>query len=184
MIDQNRLIKISKYLSYHLRHHPDKLGLELAPGGWVKVDLLLEAAKKHKFPLTFKELKEVVAQNDKQRFSFDSTRTLIRANQGHSCEVDLQLKPIIPPKVLYHGTHIGVSKLILEQGLQKMSRHHVHLATEILTAKKVGQRRGKPVIFQIDARSMYETGYEFYCSDNRVWLVEWVPPQYLKQIIF
>ena len=183
MISQNRLIKISKYLSYHLRHHPDKLGLELAPGGWVKIDLLLQAAKKHQFPITLQELKQVVVQNDKQRFSFDSTKTLIRANQGHSCDVDLQLKPTIPPNILYHGTHVGVTKSIFEQGLQKMSRHHVHLSTDMITAKKVGQRRGKPAIFQIDARTMQERGYQFYCSENGVWLVECVPPQYLTQVV-
>ncbi|GAB4547944.1 MAG: RNA 2'-phosphotransferase [Pleurocapsa sp.] len=181
-ISPKRLLKISKYLSYHLRHHPDKLRLKLAPGGWIEVKKLLAAAKKHKFPITQNELRYVVEQNDKQRFSFDSTGTLIRANQGHSIKIDLQLQPTIPPKILYHGTYLGAVRAILEQGLKKMNRHHVHLSQNWHTAQKVGQRRGKAVILEIDAEKMYQEGFDFYCSDNGVWLVDAVPCQYLKQL--
>jgi putative RNA 2'-phosphotransferase len=177
---ETRLVKISKYLSYHLRHHPDKLGLKLKPGGWVSVDDLLDAAKKDKFLITYSELKEVVANNDKKRFSFDTTETRIRANQGHSVEVDLQLEPVVPPDVLYHGTSQGAVQSILEGGLQKMSRHHVHLSFDIATAKNVGSRRGRPVIFAVDALTMHQDGYLFYRSNNGVWLVDLVPPNYLK----
>jgi putative RNA 2'-phosphotransferase len=181
MTDRQR--KISKYLSYHLRHHPEKLGLMLESGGWVRVDELLAAAKQNDFPITEAELQEVVANNEKQRFSFDETHLRIRANQGHSVTVDLQLTAAVPPDVLYHGT-AGKTAIesIGQEGLRKMSRHHVHLSADTDTAKKVGQRRGKPVIFQIDAAAMHRDGYVFYCSDNGVWLVDRVPPDYLVQM--
>lgn len=179
-MDDSRLIKISRYLSKHLRHTPERIGLTVVPGGWVNVDELLAACKAHSFLINRHELDEVVAKNDKKRFSFDSTGTLIRANQGHSIEVDLQLESAIPPDVLYHGTGQGTVKVILAEGLRKMSRHHVHLSTDILTAKKVGMRHGYPVVFRVDAALMHQYGYNFYCSKNGVWLVAHVPPQYLQ----
>lgn len=181
-MNNSRLVKISKYLSKHLRHQPERIGIKLAPGGWVGVDELLAACKKHSFPINHAELNEVVASNDKKRFSFDSTGTLIRANQGHSIEVDLQLEPAIPPDVLYHGTGHGAVEAILREGLCKMSRHHVHLSKDIATAKTVGARHGRPVVFAVDAAAMHEAGYTFYCSENGVWLVDSVPPEYLNQI--
>lgn len=177
-----RQVKISKFLSKHLRHTPERLGLILAPGGWVRVDELLSACAAHQFPLTCRELEEVVANNDKQRFSFDETKTRIRANQGHSVEVDLQLKPQIPPDVLYHGTAEQSVSAILQSGLLKMSRHHVHLSKDVETARKVGRRHGRPVILAIDTLAMQKAGFTFYCSDNAVWLVDQVPPQYLRRL--
>jgi putative RNA 2'-phosphotransferase len=181
-MNNSRLVKISKYLSKHLRHQPERIGIKLALGGWVSVDELLAACKKHSFPINHAELNEVVASNDKKRFSFDSTGTLIRANQGHSIEVDLQLDPAIPPDVLYHGTGHGAVEAILREGLCKMSRHHVHLSKDIGTAKTVGARHGRPLVFAVDAAAMHEAGYTFYCSENGVWLVDSVPPEYLNQI--
>jgi putative RNA 2'-phosphotransferase len=181
-MNDSRLVKISKYLSKHLRHQPDRLGIKLAPGGWVSVDELLNACKKHSFFINLAELNEVVARNDKKRFSFDSTGTLIRANQGHSVEIDLQLEPAVPPNVLYHGTGHGAVESIMQHGLCKMSRHHVHLSEDIETARKVGARHGRPVVFAVDAAAMYEADYKFYRSDNGVWLVDRVPPEYLRQI--
>ncbi len=181
-MNNSRLVKISKYLSKHLRHQPDRIGIKLAPGGWVAVNELLAACKKHSFPINPIELKQVVATNDKKRFSFDSTGTLIRANQGHSVAIDLQLESAIPPDVLYHGTGHGAVEAILSQGLCKMSRHHVHLSKDISTAKTVGARHGRPVVFAIDAAAMHKAGYEFYCSENGVWLVDCVPAEYLQQI--
>lgn len=181
-MNNSRLVKISKYLSKHLRHTPEQIGLQLAPGGWVVVDELLTACKQHSFSINRSELNQVVATNDKQRFSFDSTGNLIRANQGHSVEVDLQLEPAIPPNVLYHGTGHRAVEAILREGLRKMSRHHVHLSTEISTAKKVGERHGRPVVFTVNAAAMYEEGYTFYCSENGVWLVDRVPPEYLQPL--
>lgn len=181
-MNNSRLVKISKYLSKHLRHQPDRLGIKLASGGWVAVDELLAACAKHSFPISKDDLNEVVEKNDKKRFSFDSTGTLIRANQGHSVEVDLQLEPAIPPNVLYHGTGHSAVESIMQAGLCKMSRHHVHLSQDIETATKVGARHGRPVVFIVDAAAMHQAGYAFYCSDNGVWLVDCVPPKYLQQI--
>ena len=176
-----RLVKISKYLSKHLRHQPERLGLKLAPGGWVAVDELLSACAKNSFPISRKDLNEVVEKNDKKRFSFDSIGTLIRANQGHSVEVDLQLESAVPPDVLYHGTGHAAVKLIMQHGLNKMSRHHVHLSQNIETAIKVGARHGKSVVFVVDTAAMYSSGYTFYCSDNGVWLVDCVPSEFLQK---
>lgn len=178
----NRLVKISKYLSKHLRHSPDRIGLELQPGGWVSVEELLVACKKDKFHIFENELKEVVEKNDKKRFSFDPTGTRIRANQGHTVEVDLHLRPQIPPDVLYHGTSHHAVESIMQMGICKMSRHHVHLSTNIATARNVGKRRGRPVIFAVDAAAMHAAGYNFYCTENRVWLVDRVPPEYLVEV--
>jgi putative RNA 2'-phosphotransferase len=177
-----RLVKISKYLSKHLRHTPEEIGIILAEGGWVSVQELMAASQKNGFLFTRTELDQVVATSDKKRFSFDSTGTLIRANQGHSTEVDLQLTAALPPDVLYHGTGANAVASILQNGLCKMSRHHVHLSTDISTAKKVGTRHGKPVIFAVDAATMHKNGHEFYCSENQVWLVDRVPPKYLQQL--
>lgn len=181
-MSDREFVKISKYLSKHLRHSPERIGLQLAPGGWVKIDELLAATRQNGFPITRFQLQEVVAKNDKQRFSFDSTGTLIRANQGHTVEVDLQLPETLPPQILYHGTNHHAAGLILKNGLSKMSRHHVHLTTNIEIAKNVGKRRGRLVLFAVQAQRMREDGYSFYCSDNGVWLVDFVPPQYIQQL--
>ncbi len=182
MLSESRLRKIGKFLSYHLRHRPEELGLELEVGGWVEVTRLLAACRQNQFFLQLDELEEVVRRNDKKRFSFNENGTKIRANQGHSVKIDLQLDPQIPPDLLYHGTgHKAVSS-ILNEGLAKMARHHVHLSSDRATAKKVGQRHGKPVIFQVDTEAMQKAGYLFYHSDNGVWLVDRVPPEYLTQL--
>lgn len=181
-MDEARLIKISKYLSKHLRHQPERLGLTLQPGGWVPVAELLAACTRHQFPVTRAELDEVVARNNKQRYAYDPTGALIRANQGHSVAVDLQLEPREPPAVLYHGTGHNTAALIAEQGLHRMARHHVHLSPDAETARVVGARHGRPVIFEIDAAAMRDAGHAFYRSDNGVWLTNHVPPAYLRRI--
>ena len=181
-LSNHRVTKISKYLSYHLRHRPDMLGLELLDGGWVEVEKLLQATQRFKFPVSMNELRYVVENNDKKRFSFDDTNTLIRANQGHSVKVDLQLKSAVPPEILYHGTYLGAVESIKQQGIQKISRHHVHLSSNWQTAKDVGARRGIPIVFEVDAKAMNLDKFIFYLSDNGVWLVDFVPIQYLKQI--
>ncbi len=181
-MDETRLVRVSKYLSKHLRHQPERLGLTLAPGGWVEVEELLAACGRNRFPISWVELEEVVARNDKKRFSFDPSGTLIRANQGHSVEVDLQLEPLQPPDTLYHGTGHRTADTIMRSGLLRMARHHVHLSLEIATARKVGARHGRPVIFAVDAGAMHRAGHSFYVSANGVWLVEHVPPEYLRRI--
>ncbi|MEH2076852.1 MAG: RNA 2'-phosphotransferase [Nostoc sp.] len=181
-MSDTRLVQISKYLSKYLRHTPDAIGIKLAPGGWIAVDELLTACAKNKFPITGQELEAVVEASDKQRFSFDSTGTLIRANQGHSVKVDLQLEPVTPPDQLYHGTGHKSVESILQTGLCKMSRHHVHLSKDIATAQTVGARHGKAVVFIVNTAAMHQAGHIFYCSANGVWLVDRVPPEYLQRI--
>ena len=178
-MQQKILIKISRFLCYHLRHAPEKLGLELESGGWISTEKLLNSSQNTKFSLTFNDLEDVVKYDNKQRFSFNETKTKIRANQGHSVAIDLQLQQLVPPRILYHGTHQKVVKKIIKEGLKKMSRHHVHLSETKETALKVGSRRGKPVIFIVNAQKMSEDGLTFYCSDNGVWLVDYVAPNYL-----
>ncbi|MET0647371.1 MAG: RNA 2'-phosphotransferase [Pyrinomonadaceae bacterium] len=181
-MDDKRLVRISKYLSLHLRHEPERLGLELAPGGWVGVEELLDACARRGFPVSREELGEVVARNDKRRFSFDEASQRIRANQGHSVEVDLQLERSEPPPVLYHGTGERSAGTITAEGLRRMSRHHVHLSSDAETARRVGARHGRPVVFAVDAARMVGAGHEFYVSANGVWLVERVPAEYLRRL--
>lgn len=181
-MNEERLIKVSKHLSKHLRHQPERLGLTLAPGGWVAVDELLAACAAHGLRLTRAELDEVATKNSKQRFSFDPGGTQIRANQGHSVDVDLDLAPSVPPDVLFHGTGHRAVEVIRREGLHKMSRHHVHLSRDQATARQVGGRHGRPVIFAVDTAAMRDAGHIFYCSDNGVWLVEAVPPEFLREM--
>jgi putative RNA 2'-phosphotransferase len=181
-MDPKQRVRISKYLSKHLRHEPEKLGLTLAVGGWVAVEELLTACARDHFPITREQLDEVVATSDKQRFAFDSTGTLIRANQGHSTPVDLRLEPVVPPALLYHGTGAQIVEAIRGEGLRKMARHHVHLSIDVPTATKVGSRHGKPVVFAVDAAAMHRAGHTFYVSANGVWLTDAVPPEYLKPL--
>ncbi|MGV3724362.1 MAG: RNA 2'-phosphotransferase, partial [Actinomycetota bacterium] len=122
-MDPEQLVRISKFLSKHLRHDPAGLGLELEEGGWVQVDDLLQGCARKRFPVTLAQLQEVVAGNDKQRFSFDETGARIRANQGHSVEVDLALDPATPPDTLYHGTGHNTAETVEREGLRKMRRH-------------------------------------------------------------
>jgi putative RNA 2'-phosphotransferase len=177
----HRLVTVSKFLSKYLRHEPTALGLSLEPGGWVAVEALLAGAGKIGFPISREELDQVVAESDKQRFSFDETGTKIRANQGHSTEVDLQLKEVEPPEQLFHGTVDRFLDAILAEGLKKMDRHDVHLSKDMETATKVGQRRGKPAILVIDSSRMAADGFKFRVSDNGIWLTDHVPPKYIRK---
>jgi putative RNA 2'-phosphotransferase len=178
---EKRLIRVSKYLAKYLRHSPHELGLTLRPGGWVPLDDLLDAAREHGFPITYDELVECVETNDKRRFSFDASGDLIRANQGHSVEVDLRLEKRQPPEVLYHGTVERFLPAILSEGLNKGKRHHVHISKDTETARKVGARRGKPVVLKVDAGGMYRDGHRFFLAANGVWLTGAVPPGYLSR---
>ena len=175
-------IRISKYLSKILRHAPESVGLVLEAGGWVDIQELLAACKRHGTLITYEQLKNVVSGNDKQRFALDPVTRKIRANQGHSVDVDLQLAPAMPPGVLYHGTGAGsVDAIYKSGGLQKMKRHHVHLSADVETAVRVGGRHGKAVVFEVDAAGMVADGVVFYMSDNGVWLVDTVPAKYLTR---
>ena len=177
-----RIYVTSKYLSKYLRHRPEELGLALMPGGWVEVDALLAASAQRGFPISRDELEQVVTRNDKKRFAFDESGTLIRAQQGHSAPVDLELNPARPPELLYHGTPERNLVATGRDGLLKMRRHHVHLSTDEATARAVGARRGRPVVLAVHAEKMHHDGYVFYISGNSVWLVQQVPPRYLSRL--
>ncbi len=176
-----RLITISKYLAKYLRHSPHKIGLTLQPGGWVPVVDLLVAAREHGVLISYDDLIECVKTNDKQRFAFNEAGDLIRANQGHSVKVDLQLEEQEPPETLYHGTVECFMSSILKDGLIRGKRHHVHLSKDVETATKVGARRGKPVILKVDSGRMHQDGHKFFLSANGVWLTDTVPPSYLSR---
>lgn len=175
-------VRVSKFLSLHLRHDPAGLGLQLEPGGWVPVRDLLAACRRKGVAISRDELREIVETSDKQRFGFDPSGTKIRANQGHSVEVDLQLAPAEPPAVLYHGTGAAAVAAILQEGLRRQSRHHVHLSADPATARQVGARHGSPVVLRVDAAAMRAAGFAFFRSDNGVWLVDHVPKDYLARL--
>ena len=179
-MDEKRKTKISKFLSLVLRHKPEEIGLTLEDGGWVPVEKLLAACAAYGKNFSLVELREVVETNDKRRFSFDESGSNIRANQGHSIEVEMDFEEKAPSAALYHGTAEKNLRLILAEGLKKMARHHVHLSAERETARAVGARYGKPVILQIDIAKMLAEEYKFYVSANGVWLVDAVPPEFLK----
>ncbi|MCC6370385.1 MAG: RNA 2'-phosphotransferase [Bacteroidia bacterium] len=170
----------SRFLSLVLRHKPETIGLSMDANGWVNVDELIEKCNQNNFPLDFSLLEEIVETNDKNRFSFSEDLLKIRANQGHSVEIDLALAPKEAPALLYHGTVEKFLESINQQGLKKMERQHVHLSKDLQTAQKVGSRRGKPVILKINAQQMQADGYVFYQSDNGVWLCEEVPAKYIE----
>jgi putative RNA 2'-phosphotransferase len=183
VMDERALVRRSKLLSKVLRHQPSLARLTLGGGGWVAVDDLLHGLRERAgVALTRVELDEIVANNNKQRFAYDETGTRIRASQGHSVEVDLQLTETAPPETLYHGTGAQTAASIQREGLRKMRRHHVHLSADIPTALKVGARHGRPVVFAVAAGEMSRAGAPFYRSDNGVWLVESVAPRYLTLI--
>jgi len=175
----DRAVQISKFLSLVLRHQPEKIGLRLSQSGWASVEELIEASRQRGIEFTLEELQNVVASNDKKRFSLSEDGLLIRANQGHSIEVELGYAPTAPPDVLFHGTAERFMASIKKHGLIKGKRHHVHLSADIDTATKVGRRHGKPVVLKIEAGRMRQDGFVFYLSANKVWLTESVLVQYL-----
>ncbi len=177
---QSDLVATSKFLSYVLRHHPAAIGINLDEQGWVAVPILLDAINKSGRHISLGLLQEVVFTNDKQRFAFSADGQKIRANQGHSVDIDLALEPQLPPQILYHGTATRFLNAIQREGLQKMQRHHVHLSPTLDIAKVIGQRHGKVVVLGIAARTMHMKGFEFFLSKNGVWLTDYVPPEFMS----
>ena len=171
--------KISKSLSYWLRHRPDVANLKLDSQGWAKVDDVLSAMKAHHLGGQT-DLDEAITHNDKQRFELSPDGALIRARQGHSVEVELDWPVTEPPAILYHGTVPKFVNAIMAEGLKPMTRHHVHLSPDMETATKVGQRRGKPTILSVDAARMHQDSKIFYLTDNGVWLTDAVAAKYLS----
>ncbi|MFJ6696795.1 RNA 2'-phosphotransferase [Streptomyces sp. NPDC091272] len=183
-MNEHRATKVSKYLSRHLRHQPERIGLTLDDHGWVEVEALIRATAAHGFHLTRAELDHVVADNDKQRFAVrdDDPRrgTLIRASQGHTVAgVDLALPAAEPPEHLFHGTNPRAVTAIRSEGLRPMNRHDVHLSPDRETATRVGARRGRPVVLCVRAGAMHRAGHAFRVSANGVWLTAHVPADFL-----
>lgn len=179
MNNKDRDKRISKFLSLVLRHSPETIGITLDDAGYVQVKELIEKTNSSGRALTLELLERIVVENDKKRFAFSDDKKKIRANQGHSINVDLKLDKVIPPDVLYHGTPSTSKKIILQQGIKKMKRHHVHLSKDIKTANIVGSRRGNHIVFTIDAKKMHSDGYEFFVSDNDVYLTDFVESIYI-----
>ena len=171
--------RAGRKLSLVLRHDPGAIGLKLDRQGYAGVAELLQCLAKYRLPITREDLDHIVATNNKQRFSYDDTGAKIRANQGHSIDVDLGFRPVEPPAELYHGTARRFTDSIFRTGLESRSRQHVHLSADLETAQRVGQRHGTPVILIVDTKRMYADGHRFYRSDNGVWLTDAVPAEYL-----
>lgn len=170
----------SKFMSLILRHKPEVIGVHLDEHGWADVDALIAGiAKTREFNREM--LTEIVRTDDKRRYSFNEDKTLIRANQGHSILVDVELEKKEPPEYLWHGTGAKYVKSIEKQGLIPKSRLYVHLSNEKDTAVKVGSRHGKPVLYVVKAKEMYQAGYSFFLSQNGVWLTKEVPVKYLEK---
>lgn len=169
----------SKFLSYVLRHAPESIGLTLDDNGWADVSDLLDKARAAGSLFDRATLLQVVATSDKQRFTLSEDATRIRAAQGHSIEVDLDIAAMIPPAMLFHGTAAAHIQAIMAEGLKPGRRQKVHLSLDEETAVKVGQRHGKPVVLRVDAAGMHAHGLAFWRAENGVWLTDHVPPQFL-----
>lgn len=171
------LLRTGKFLSIILRHKPEEVGLSLDKNGWLNIPDLLDAIRPHGYNINRNDLEKIVETNNKKRFVIEGDR--IRANQGHSVNVDLNLKERTPPEFLFHGTSSASAYKILTEGINKFTRHHVHLSDNYETAKNVGDRRGKSCVLIIEASLMKKEGYKFYLSKNGVWLTDYVPPEFI-----
>ena len=174
---------LGKFLAYILRHKPSAIGIELDEYGFAEVDVLIDGIVKSGRKIDLPILNEIVELDEKMRFSFNDDRTKIRANQGHSIPVDLQLEKRVPPDILYHGTAEKYLDGILKDGVQKRTRNYVHLSKDIVAAVKVGSRHGKPVVLVINAKAMAKAGMDFYISENGVWLTDSVPYEYIMEVL-
>ena len=168
-------------MSLVLRHKPEEIALQLDENGWARVDELISKMNVKGIIVDHDIINRVVETNDKKRFAFNDDKTLIRASQGHSIDIELNLPEAVPPDVLYHGTTEKYMENIFKEGLKSQSRQHVHLSITVETAKSVGSRHGKPVILSIHAKAMHQAGFKFYLSENKVWLTDSVPVEYIAQ---
>lgn len=171
---------LSKLLSFVLRHDPASVGVELDPAGWVPIDQLIAQCSRAGHDISREKLDRVVETSNKKRFTISGDGTKIRAAQGHSFPVKLELAPTTPPPVLFHGTAVRFLDAIQAEGLKPQSRQHVHLSADTETALQVGKRHGKPVILRIDTQAMSDRGFCFYQADNGVWLSDHVPPEFVQ----
>ena len=180
MMKEKQKNDLSKFISLILRHKPETIGINLDEHGWANVEELINGIKKSGKEIDMDILEEIVRTDNKQRYSFNEDKRFIRANQGHSIKVDVELKEMQPPDFLYHGTAIKSMESIMDEGLKPMSRLYVHLSSDYNTAINVGKRHGDPVVLKIDAKRMYEDGNKFYVSENGVWLTEYVGKKYMR----
>lgn len=180
MAKQKSLKSTSVFLSLVLRHKPEAAGISLDAHGWADLPELLRGVTAAGYPLDMESLAEIVRTDEKGRYSFNDDKTKIRANQGHSVHVDVELTETVPPESLWHGTGEKYVSSILEKGLLPQSRLYVHLSADTETAEKVGKRHGKPYIFRVRSGEMHRAGFVFYRSVNGVWLTKHVPPEYLE----
>ena len=178
--NMDKLTRLSKFLSLILRHKPETIGLSLDSNGWADVNELIQKVKSSNRDIDINTLSTIVEENDKSRFSFNENKTKIRAVQGHTIDVDLNLTPSEPPIILYHGTTIQNIISIKRNGISKMKRHHVHLSDNLDTAKSVGSRYGKPAVLIINSKKMYDDGIVFLKSENGVWLTDFVDSKYIQ----
>lgn len=179
MISEKQILHISKFLSLVLRHQPETIGIKLDQNGWTDVDTLLKKSNSYGIKLDNETLRHIVETNSKKRFAFNDTGDKIRASQGHSVEIELGYSNQKPPEILFHGTGEKFVPSIIKTGLDKRSRQHVHLSSDLDTAIKVGQRHGKPFVFKVLAEQMYNDNFQFFISENGVWLTDNVPAKYL-----
>lgn len=177
------LTKVSKFISLILRHKPEEIGITLDRHGWAKVDELIKGISKNHPGFNMDILEEIVRTDEKQRYSFNDNHTFIRANQGHSIPVDVELDILEPPENLYHGTGMKYVDSIAEQGLISKSRLYVHLSEDFDTAVDVGKRHGKPAVFIIDSGEMQRQGYTFHKSRNGVWMTKHVPAEFCTMYV-
>lgn len=178
--DENE--NLGRFMSFVLRHKPEVIGLRLDEHGWADIDELMEGMNRAGKHIDRAKLDEIVATNNKKRYSVSEDGKKIRANHGHTVKVDVELKEQKPPEILYHGTAEQFSESIEREGLKPMKRLHVHLSKDTATAENVGSRHGKPVIYEVASGEMSENGFKFYLSESGIWLTEKVPPAYLKRL--
>lgn len=183
MLTEKEHTRLSKFLSLVLRHQPEAIGLTLDESGWASVPDLLQKLAAKGFNIDLAALQRTVATDNKKRFAFNEDGTKIRASQGHSIDVDLGYEESVPPAVLYHGTAQKAAAVILNEGLLKQGRQHVHLSRDLETAMAVGKRHGAPVVFEVLAEEMHRDDHAFYLSANGVWLTDKVPVGYLRLLV-
>jgi len=176
------LTHVSKFLSYVLRHHPESIGLDISDSGWVETEKLIQKANQTDIDLNFPRLTNIVRNSSKKRFAFNHDKSKIRANYGHSIDVDLDLVSQSPPEKLFHGTADRFLDSIKKQGLTPQNRNFVHLSINKTAAQKIGQRHGDPVILEINSYHMDRKGWRFYTSGKDIWLVKKVQPKFIENL--
>lgn len=183
--NNERDLKLSRYFSYILRHSPQSIKLHMEPSGFVDIkDFMFKAFMYDNIIFDIEDVERIVSKDNKQRYEIKEN--MIRAVQGHSISfVNLKLKSIEPPQILYHGTKEKYMMSICKQGILSQSRQFVHLSKLKNVALEVGNRRnGETVILRVYAKRMIEDGYKFYQAKNGVWLTHKVPPKYFEIIEF